>query len=188
MMSYNSRADVVHLLAEWYDTESNVKLGWFWSQLQVSYVSSHTKELGYNETACLWMTIYIYIYILSISWPIFVKEDLKSPFSAATTLKWREGGFSFSWTVLLILDLYLIRLIVKQGKSRSMSAYINLLILYQLSVLPLGFCSWTVFDDSNALFSKANFMQLVSKTENSTQILAQLAGAVEYTDCFFAEE
>ena len=29
--TYNSRADVVRLLAERYDTKSNVKLGGFWS-------------------------------------------------------------------------------------------------------------------------------------------------------------
>ena len=29
------------------------------SQLQVSDMSSHTEELWYNETVCLWMTIYI---------------------------------------------------------------------------------------------------------------------------------
>ena len=50
-------------MAEQYDTESNVKLGRFRSQLQVSYVSSPTKEMWYNETVCEWMTIYIYIYI-----------------------------------------------------------------------------------------------------------------------------
>ena len=44
-MPYNSRVDVVCLLAERYDTKSNVKLGGFWSQLQASYVSSNTEEL-----------------------------------------------------------------------------------------------------------------------------------------------
>ena len=43
-MPYNSRADVVHLLAEQYDTKSNVKLGRFWSQLQVSYVCLATMK------------------------------------------------------------------------------------------------------------------------------------------------
>ena len=54
---------MVRLLAEQSDTKSNVKLGGFRSQLQASYVSSHTEELWYNETVCLWTTIYIYIYI-----------------------------------------------------------------------------------------------------------------------------
>ena len=54
---------MVSQLAERYDTKSNVQLGGFRSQLQASYVSSHTEELLYNETVCLWMTIYIYIYI-----------------------------------------------------------------------------------------------------------------------------
>ena len=61
-MPYNTRADVVRLLAERYDTKSNVKLGGFRSQLQASYVSRHTGELGYNETMSV-DEIYIYIYI-----------------------------------------------------------------------------------------------------------------------------
>ena len=62
-MPSNSRADVVRLLAERYDTKYNVKLGGFQSQLQASYVFSHTEELWYNETVCLWITIYIIIII-----------------------------------------------------------------------------------------------------------------------------
>ena len=59
----NSLADEVPLLAERSDTKSNVNLGGFRSQIQTSYVSSHTDELWYNEKVCQWMTIYIYIYI-----------------------------------------------------------------------------------------------------------------------------
>ena len=44
-MPYNSQADVVRLLAERYDTKSNVTLGGSQSQLQASYVSSHSEEL-----------------------------------------------------------------------------------------------------------------------------------------------
>ena len=44
-MPYNSRADVVRLLAGQYDTKSNVKLGEIRSQLQAPYVSSPTEEL-----------------------------------------------------------------------------------------------------------------------------------------------
>ena len=66
MVRFNSRSEVVRLLAKWYDTKSNVKLGWFRSQLRASYVSIHTEELWYKETVCLWMKmcvcIYIYIY------------------------------------------------------------------------------------------------------------------------------
>ena len=62
-MPYNSRADVVCLLAERYDTKSNIRLGGFQFQLQASYMSSHTEELWYNETVCGWLSIYIYIYI-----------------------------------------------------------------------------------------------------------------------------
>ena len=45
IMPYNYRVDVVRLLAERYDTKSNVKLGEIRSQLRASYVSSHTEEL-----------------------------------------------------------------------------------------------------------------------------------------------
>ena len=54
---------MVCLLAEQSDTKSNVKLGEFQTQLQASYVSSHTEELWYNKTVFLLITIYIYIYI-----------------------------------------------------------------------------------------------------------------------------
>ena len=98
-MPYNSQADVVRLLTERYNTKSNVMWGWFQSQLQVSYVSSHTEELWYKEKVCLRMTIYIrsafkkfpdffvlafkiivdswkismlWLYILWDGWPIFM--------------------------------------------------------------------------------------------------------------------
>ena len=57
-MPYNSQADMICLLAERYDSKSNVKLDRFRSPLQASYVSSCTEELWYNETVFLWMTIY----------------------------------------------------------------------------------------------------------------------------------
>ena len=57
-MTYNFRAGVCRLMAEWYNTKSNVKLGGFQSKLEASYVASHTEELRYNERVCQWMTIY----------------------------------------------------------------------------------------------------------------------------------
>ena len=48
---------MIRLLAERYDTKSNIKLDGFRSQLQASNVSSHTEELWYNETVYLWMII-----------------------------------------------------------------------------------------------------------------------------------
>ena len=45
--------------------QPDVKLGRFRSQLG----ASHTGELLYNETICLWMTIYIYIYIYIYNLP-----------------------------------------------------------------------------------------------------------------------
>ena len=48
-------------MAERLDTMSGVKLGGSQSQLEASYVSSHTEELWYNETVCLWMKICTYM-------------------------------------------------------------------------------------------------------------------------------
>ena len=45
------------MVAEWSETQSNVRLDGFRSRLCASCVSSHT------ETVCLWMTIYIYIVV-----------------------------------------------------------------------------------------------------------------------------
>ena len=56
---------MVHLFAERSDVKSNVKLGGFRSQLQASYMSSHTEELcdTTKQSVCGWQYIYIYIYI-----------------------------------------------------------------------------------------------------------------------------
>ena len=89
LISYNSLADVVRLLAEWSDTKSDVKLGGFRSQLQASCVSSNTEELWYKEAICLWIRIYIYIYIYIYRHPqtgCFVVSQLFS-------LAWYEGWF-----------------------------------------------------------------------------------------------
>ena len=52
-MLSNSWTVMGRLLAERYDTKSNVKIDGFRSQLQASYMSSHTEELWYYETICL---------------------------------------------------------------------------------------------------------------------------------------
>ena len=45
----------------WVCQQLHVKLSGFHSRLRASRVSSHTEELWYIETVCLWMTIYIYM-------------------------------------------------------------------------------------------------------------------------------
>ena len=60
-MPYNSWAEGVRLLAEQYETKSNVKLDGFQSQLRAPYVSSHNEELWYNKTVSVDENIYIYI-------------------------------------------------------------------------------------------------------------------------------
>ena len=36
---------------------------YIFGQVEAPCVSSHTEKLWYNETVCLWITVYIYIYI-----------------------------------------------------------------------------------------------------------------------------
>ena len=50
-------------MAEQLDTVSTVILGGFRSQIDEFSVSSHTEELWFNERVCLWMTMYVFIYI-----------------------------------------------------------------------------------------------------------------------------
>ena len=69
---------MVRLLAEQFEIKSNVKVGRVSTQFQASYVSSHTEELWYNETVCLWMTIYI-----RSPW---VLSTLAKEFAAATRI------------------------------------------------------------------------------------------------------
>ena len=45
IMPYNSLAEVCHLKAERNDSKFNVKSGGFQSQLEVSFMSSHTDDL-----------------------------------------------------------------------------------------------------------------------------------------------
>ena len=52
IIAYRSWAVVCRLLSERYDTKSNVNLHGFQSQLEASYLSSHTEELWNNETGC----------------------------------------------------------------------------------------------------------------------------------------
>ena len=63
IMPYYYRTDICRLMGVWCDTKSHVKLGGFQSQSEASCVSCHADELWYSETVCLWMTIYIYIYM-----------------------------------------------------------------------------------------------------------------------------
>ena len=52
--------------AEPYDTKSNVLLDGFWSQIQASYVSSHTDDCDTKQSVDDYIYIYIYIYIIII--------------------------------------------------------------------------------------------------------------------------
>ena len=59
-------------MAERYDAKSNVKLIWFRSKFQASYMYSHTEEMWSNETVWLMsltlLTLLIYIYIYKYVW------------------------------------------------------------------------------------------------------------------------
>ena len=85
--------------AERYDTTSNEKLGGFRTQLQASYVSSHTEELWYNETVCLWVTIYIYIYIV-IHWqtvPLYHNISMSLDVQDASSRDRNPPNFTSAW-------------------------------------------------------------------------------------------
>ena len=65
LMPHNSRADMVCLLDERYDTKFDVNLVGFRSQSQESYVSSHTERVVIQRNSlsvddCLYVYIYIY--------------------------------------------------------------------------------------------------------------------------------
>ena len=50
-------------MAEELDTMSSVKIGGFRSKLEASRVCNPREEPLYNETVCLWGTIYLSIYL-----------------------------------------------------------------------------------------------------------------------------
>ena len=86
---------MVRLLA---DIKSNIKLGGFRSQLQTSYMSSHTEMLWYNDTVFLWMTIHTYIYM-----GFFVLDlRLTNPNYVAETINVRD----FDSSSISLLDTY----------------------------------------------------------------------------------
>ena len=63
-MPYNSQADVVHLLAEWYDTKSNIKS---WTGFDPSFKRPRCLAAlkscdTTKQSVCGWQYIYIYIY------------------------------------------------------------------------------------------------------------------------------
>ena len=121
------------MLAERSDTKSNVKLGGFRFQFQASYASSHAEELWYNETVCLWMTIYIYIYIqrrpkwiwqIELDWflVIFVCFYLFIYLFVLTGLKYKLDSMSRIKTIILIHNL-------DQSKWTKRSVYITITLL-----------------------------------------------------------
>ena len=57
--------------------------------------------------------IYIYIYIYKLV--AVIEDDLKAPFSVATTPSFREGHYSFPMIAPLTFDTHLILLSVKHG-------------------------------------------------------------------------
>ena len=81
---------------------------------------------------------------MEISWKIYIislVENInkeagqllsKAHFLIATTLKYREGHYSFPWIIPLTLDLYFIMLNVKQEAIM----YLFLSLWYDLTSLP----------------------------------------------------
>ena len=88
-----------------------VKLGEFRSSLGASRGSGHCEELLYDETVCLWMTIYVYILV---NLATVGEGDPKTPFSFATKPKFRAERNVFARLLYLTFDTYLIMLSVNQ--------------------------------------------------------------------------
>ena len=73
-------------------TTSSIKLSEFRSQPEVSYVSSHTEELWYNETVYLCITIYIYIYIYgNTHTPIVLPKLVRSTCPINNSFIWKRS-------------------------------------------------------------------------------------------------
>ena len=105
-MPYYSQADVCRLMAERYDTKSNVKLDGFQSQLETSCVSSHIDELWYNEIVCLQMTIYIYIYIyICVCVCVCVRDQQKTlwPESILQTNEYATQTVHIKYIIMIII-------------------------------------------------------------------------------------
>ena len=75
-------------------------------------------------------TLSVCLYIYSC-WLTVVKGDPNTPFSIATTLKWKGGCYSFLWIAPLNLDPYLIMLNVKQ---RGIKDYFESLVWLDLGL------------------------------------------------------
>ena len=104
--------------------------------LEAYCVSSHTEELWYNETVCLWMTIYIYIYI----W-----RDLLTHISINEQIEWqRERMMKYvnvDWQKLFAWQTANIKSCgqVKVGKQDNLAIFIYIYIYIYIYIL---FCSY----------------------------------------------
>ena len=79
---------------------TGVKLAVFWIQHGASHVFTPTNELWYNETICLWMTIYTHILYIYIYIYIYIKERFGLVwflcFNDTSTFIGYEGVHTFS--------------------------------------------------------------------------------------------
>ena len=82
-------------VGERYDTKSNVNSDRFLSELEASCVSSHTYQLWFNETLCLWMTIYLSLFLLALI-PIYRND---SEFNILS-ISWANICICFTWQIL----------------------------------------------------------------------------------------
>ena len=107
-MRYNSWADVCHrngwvVRCDVYRKVRRVSIP-AWS----SCVSSLTEELGYNETVCLWMTIYNYIFYFprvfhtSVYWWAFTGVSKSSQISRILLCIQADFTNAVVWLVLIL--------------------------------------------------------------------------------------
>ena len=80
----------------------------FWSQVEASCMSSHTEELRYNGTVCLWRTniyvyiyIYIYIYIYFILWTQKHENDINTKQKLFLNAQKKQTIWLVSWILII---------------------------------------------------------------------------------------
>ena len=157
---------------------TDIKSAEFWSWLETSRWSSHTEELWYSETICMWMTIYIYTFIGLFS-------DIISYLGQRSVLDVKHLLYIASITWLFHLSIPL--------ESFQVVVLCLLDITAWVLMLPvnLAMCPASVI---TSFYSVVSLRWMMHREESGLNIfiqhqypVAQSTGAVEYTDCFSAE-
>ena len=123
-------------MAERLDTMSSIKLGRFWFQLETSYMSSHTEELWYSETVCLWMTISIY---LSIYIYIYIHHQVVLLAQIPFTSSYHPSLFSIALGIQFYIELINVSFCGSDNIGMSIFS-IALGIQFYIELINVSFC------------------------------------------------